>query len=68
MRDTMNAIASASPLAISLERARIDDSARVPVLVFFGTALFWLLVGTVLALAAVTVILGRAGKLRPTLA
>jgi cytochrome c oxidase cbb3-type subunit 1 len=34
------------------ERARIDDSTRVPVLIFFSTALFWLLVGTLLALAA----------------
>jgi cytochrome c oxidase cbb3-type subunit 1 len=37
---------------VALERARIDASARVPVLLFFGTALFWLLAGTLLALAA----------------
>src|SRR5262245_52085808 len=36
----------------ALERARIDDSTRVPVLFFFGSALFWLLAGTVLALGA----------------
>src|SRR5262245_2116668 len=37
---------------MALERARIDASARVPVLLFFTTALFWLLAGTALALAA----------------
>jgi len=37
---------------VALERARIDESARGPVLFFFATALFWLLAGTVLALAA----------------
>jgi len=37
---------------VALERARIDASARKPVLFFFGTALLWLLFGTVLALAA----------------
>ena len=39
-------------MLVALERARIDDSARGPVLFLFGTALFWLLAGTVLALAA----------------
>ena len=37
---------------VALERARIDNSVRVPVLFFFGSALFWLLSGTVLALTA----------------
>src|SRR5262245_36089304 len=35
-----------------IERALIDESARGPVLLFFGTALFWMLVGTVFALLA----------------
>jgi cytochrome c oxidase cbb3-type subunit 1 len=43
--------AAARELA-ALERARIDDSTRAPVLIFFGTGLFWLLAGTALALAA----------------
>ena len=34
------------------ERFEIDSSARLPVLLFFGTAVFWLLVGTALALLA----------------
>jgi cytochrome c oxidase cbb3-type subunit I len=38
----------------ALERALIDESARLPVLMFFGTSLFWLLVGTVLAIIAST--------------
>jgi cytochrome c oxidase cbb3-type subunit I len=37
---------------VALERARIDNSARTPVLFLFATALFWLLAGTILALAA----------------
>jgi cytochrome c oxidase cbb3-type subunit 1 len=36
----------------AMERARIDGSTRVPVLVFFGFAVFWLLLGTLLALLA----------------
>ena len=36
----------------SVERAAIDASTRLPVLLFFGTAIFWLLVGSVLALVA----------------
>ncbi|MFQ3670707.1 MAG: cbb3-type cytochrome c oxidase subunit I [Verrucomicrobiia bacterium] len=35
-----------------MERAAIDASCRVPVLVFFGSAIFWLLIGTLLALIA----------------
>ncbi len=34
------------------ERAQIDDSARVPVLLFFASSLFWLLIGTMFALIA----------------
>jgi cytochrome c oxidase cbb3-type subunit 1 len=34
------------------ERARIDESTRIPVLLFFGSAIFWLLVGTLFALLA----------------
>jgi cytochrome c oxidase cbb3-type subunit I len=34
------------------ERFEIDSSARLPVLLFFGTAIFWLLVGSGLALLA----------------
>jgi cytochrome c oxidase cbb3-type subunit 1 len=40
---------SDSPL---LQRAEIDRSCRLPVLLLFGSAVFWLLVGTVLALLA----------------
>ncbi len=36
------------------ERAAIDDSCRWPVLLFFGTSLFWLLVGTIFALITST--------------
>jgi cytochrome c oxidase cbb3-type subunit I len=36
----------------SHERAEIDASTRGPVLLFFGSAVFWLLVGSVLALLA----------------
>jgi cytochrome c oxidase cbb3-type subunit 1 len=34
------------------ERAAIDESARLPVLVFFASAVFWLAVGTVFALVS----------------
>jgi cytochrome c oxidase cbb3-type subunit 1 len=34
------------------ERAEIDRSTRVPVLLFFGSAIFWLLIGSVLGLLA----------------
>jgi cytochrome c oxidase cbb3-type subunit 1 len=34
------------------ERAAIDQSTRLPVLVFFGAAVFWLLVGSLLAMLA----------------
>lgn len=34
------------------QRAEIDASARLPVLLFFGTAIFWLLAGSLLALLA----------------
>ncbi len=34
----------------SYERARIDASTRFPVLLFFGTAIFWLVFGSVLGL------------------
>src|SRR5262249_28457714 len=44
--------ATADREMIAHERACIDASARGPVLFFFATALFWLLAGTVLALAA----------------
>jgi cytochrome c oxidase cbb3-type subunit 1 len=35
-----------------IERAEIDASCRGPVMVFFGSAIFWLLVGTLAALLA----------------
>jgi cytochrome c oxidase cbb3-type subunit 1 len=35
-----------------VERAQIDASCRLPVLVFFGSAIFWLIIGTILALVA----------------
>ena len=34
------------------ERAIIDESTRVPVLLFFASAVFWLLIGTLFALLA----------------
>lgn len=34
------------------ERAEIDESCRVPVLLFFGSAIFWLLLGTAFAFIA----------------
>lgn len=34
------------------ERAEIDASTRLPVLVFFGSAIFWLLIGSLLGLLA----------------
>jgi cytochrome c oxidase cbb3-type subunit 1 len=36
----------------AIDRAAIDRSCRVPVLTFFATAIFWLLVGTLFALLA----------------
>jgi len=36
----------------SYERAEIDASTRLPVLLFFGSAIFWLLVGSLLGLIA----------------
>lgn len=36
----------------SLERARIDASCRLPVLCFFASSVFWLIVGSLLALIA----------------
>lgn len=36
----------------ALERARIDASTRLPVLVFFGSAVFWLVFGSVLGVLA----------------
>lgn len=45
--------ASTSPADIDrIERAEIDRSTRFPVLLFFGSAIFWLIVGSVLALLA----------------
>jgi cytochrome c oxidase cbb3-type subunit 1 len=42
----------AAKQTFALERALIDESARWPVLFFFATSLFWLLVGTLFALIA----------------
>ncbi len=36
----------------ALERAVLDDSTRLPVLVWFGSSVFWLLLGSVLGLLA----------------
>ena len=38
--------------AEAYERARIDASARLPVMIFFGSAIFWLVIGSLLALLA----------------
>ena len=35
-----------------VERAEIDASTRLPVVLFYGSAVFWLLVGTLFALLA----------------
>jgi cytochrome c oxidase cbb3-type subunit 1 len=35
-----------------LERARIDESCRLPVLLFFASSVFWLVVGSLLAIIA----------------
>ena len=36
----------------SIERAEIDASTRIPVLLFFGSAIFWLLMGSFLGLVS----------------
>src|SRR5213593_4084377 len=43
------AISAAAGDAEQLERARIDASTRVPVLMFYASAMAWLLIGTLLA-------------------
>src|SRR5205085_12676099 len=43
-------ISAAAGDAEQLERARIDASTRVPVLMFYTSALVWLLIGTLLAM------------------
>ena len=42
-------ISAAASDAEQLERARIDASTRVPVLMFYASAMVWLLIGTLLA-------------------
>lgn len=54
---TQSLLSSTSPspqtdLPAARERAEIDASTRGPVLLFFGSAVFWLLVGSVLGLLA----------------
>ena len=43
------AISAAASDAEQLERARIDASTRVPVMMFYASAMVWLLIGTLLA-------------------
>lgn len=43
---------AAEPDFEKIQRAEIDHSARLPVLLFFSTGIFWLLVGTALGLLA----------------
>jgi cytochrome c oxidase cbb3-type subunit I len=43
------AVSAAAGDAEQLERARIDASTRVPVLMFYASAMVWLLIGTLLA-------------------
>jgi len=43
------AVSAAASDAEQLERARIDASTRVPVLMFYASAMVWLLIGTLLA-------------------
>lgn len=38
--------------SIQVERATIDESCRLPVLLFFGAAIFWLLIGTIFGVLA----------------
>jgi len=45
-------MSQALPQDDHLERAAIDASCRVPVLTFYGSAIFWLLVGTAFAIVA----------------
>src|SRR5438132_14243701 len=42
-------VSAAAGDAEQLERARIDASTRVPVLMFYASAMVWLLIGTLLA-------------------
>src|ERR1700746_1069397 len=42
-------ISAAASDAEQVERARIDASTRVPVLMFYASAMVWLLIGTLLA-------------------
>src|SRR5438045_9609069 len=42
-------VSAAAGDAEQLERARIDASTRVPVLMFYASAMAWLLIGTLLA-------------------
>jgi cytochrome c oxidase cbb3-type subunit 1 len=44
--------ANTPDLSDKVERAQIDASTRLPVLLFFGSAIFWLLVGSFLGLLA----------------
>lgn len=43
---------SASPRPDATERAAIDASTRGPVMFFFTSAIFWLILGTLVALLA----------------
>ncbi len=45
---------SLTPAQRMAERAAIDRSCRTPCLVFFGTSMFWLMLGTILAIIAST--------------
>src|SRR5258708_8282144 len=42
-------VSAAAGDAEQVERARIDASTRVPVLMFYASAMVWLLIGTLLA-------------------
>jgi|688.fasta_scaffold18566_3 cytochrome c oxidase cbb3-type subunit 1 len=52
MNETLTADSSAAAEQAKRERAEIDASTRLPVILFYGSAIFWLLIGTLFALLA----------------
>lgn len=52
IQETAETTTASAPSPDAIERAAIDRSCRAPVLFFFGSAIFWLLVATFFALVA----------------
>jgi cytochrome c oxidase cbb3-type subunit 1 len=52
MNETVTAASSVAAEQAKRERAEIDASTRLPVILFYGSAIFWLLIGTLFALLA----------------